>query len=76
MNRQQFLRDLDELLGLPTGTLKGDEQLDELANWDSTALISAVAMIDSVRGTRVSPREIVGCSSITDLLRLAHLESQ
>ena len=37
--REEFLLEMDEILGLRAGTLRGNENLDELQNWDSTALI-------------------------------------
>jgi acyl carrier protein len=74
MTRDEFLAGMDELLGLSAGTLHGNERLEELENWDSTSLISLIAMIDTNSGVRISPRQIVGCSTIADLLRLAKVE--
>jgi len=71
--RQQFLVELDEVLGLRPGTLRGDERLDELPNWDSTALIVLIAMAESTNNIRISPEQVVGCSTVADLLRLAML---
>jgi acyl carrier protein len=75
MTKSEFLLSMDELLGLDSGTLQGDEELEELRNWDSTALISLIAMIDSNLGIRVSPRQIVNCSTVEDLLQLAKLKT-
>ncbi|HET9406343.1 MAG TPA: phosphopantetheine-binding protein [Candidatus Sulfotelmatobacter sp.] len=75
MTRKEFLLGIDELLGLPAGTLRGNEKLEELKNWDSTSLISVIAMIDS-SGVRISPRQIVGCSTVADLLQLAQVETE
>ena len=36
MTRDEFLLEMDETLGLPAGTLRGHEKLEELENWDST----------------------------------------
>jgi acyl carrier protein len=74
MNRTEFLSEMDELLGLRPGTLRGDEQLEELQNWDSTALIGLIALAESTNGTQISPVEVVGCSTVGDLLRLARVE--
>ena len=74
MTRNEFLLEMDDILGLPAGTLRGHEKLDELENWDSTSLITFVALADSNSGVSVSPAQIVNCSTVADLLRLARAE--
>jgi acyl carrier protein len=65
---------MDEILDLPAGTLRGDEKLEELTNWDSTSLITFIAMAESTNGVSISPGEIVTCSTVADLLQLAQVE--
>ena len=60
---------MDEILGLPAGTLRGNEKLEELENWDSTSLITFIALADSTAGVNVSPAQIVTCFTVADLLR-------
>jgi hypothetical protein len=74
MTRYEFLLEMDEILDLPSGTLRGDEKLEELENWDSTSLITFVALAESSSGVSVSPAQIVTCSTVADLLRLARVE--
>lgn len=74
MNRNEFLLQMDEILDLPAGTLRGDEQLEELTNWDSTSLITFIAMAETNNGVRISPSQIVTCSTVADLLHLAQVE--
>ena len=71
MTREEFLLEMDEILGLHAGTLRGDEKLDELQNWDSTALVSLIALAETENDANISPDEVVGCSTVADLLRLA-----
>ena len=75
MTRDEFLLQMDEILGLPAGTLRGHEKLEELENWDSTSLITFIALADSTTGVSISPAQIVNCFTVTDLLRLARAES-
>jgi acyl carrier protein len=75
LTRKEFLSHLDEILGLRIGTLQGDEKLEDLESWDSTALVSLVALADSHNSVRIAPEEIVGCSTVADLLRLAQVDS-
>lgn len=74
MNRQEFLKQLDEILGLKPGTLRGDEKLEDLKNWDSTALISLIVVAESNNNVPIAPDQVVGCSTVADLLRLAQVE--
>jgi hypothetical protein len=75
MGRDAFLKSIDEILELPPGTLQGSEQLDDYPLWDSTAMISFMALADSNNGTRLSPRELAGCKTVSDLLNLAKVEA-
>lgn len=75
MNHKDFLLEMDEILGLPAGTLRGEEKLEELENWDSTSLITLIAMAESNNGVRISPGQIVNCSTVADLVSLAGVSS-
>jgi phosphopantetheine binding protein len=74
MTRDEFLLEMDETLGLPAGTLRGHEKLEELENWDSTSLITFISLADATSGVSISPAQIVNCSTVADLLRLAQVE--
>lgn len=75
MTRDDFLLEMDEILGLRRGSLRGDERLDELQNWDSTALISLISLAESTNDTEISPEQVVDCVTVADLLRLAQVEA-
>jgi len=72
--RKEFLLEMDEILNLPAGTLRGAEKLEDLENWDSTSLITFIAMAETNSGVSLSPDEIVTCSTVGDLLRLARVD--
>lgn len=74
MNRDEFLLQMDEILDLPAGTLRGHERLEDLQNWDSTSLITFIALAENNNGISISPGQIVTCSTVADLLRLAQAE--
>jgi hypothetical protein len=63
----EFLLEIEEILGLRAGTLRGNEELGELKNWDSTALFSLNVLAEANNSAQISP---VGCSTVVDLLRL------
>ena len=74
MTRDEFLLQMDEILNLPAGTLQGHEKLEELENWDSTSLITFIALADSAAGVNVSPAQVVNCLTVADLLRVARVD--
>ena len=69
-SRKEFLVLLDELLDLPAGTLQGHETLEDLEDWDSAAAVEFLAMADEHYGLVLSPRDLVKCNSVNDLLGL------
>jgi acyl carrier protein len=73
-SRKEFLVEMDDILGLSAGTLRGDENLEELENWDSTALISLIVLAETSNNVHISPEQVVGCSTVADLLRLAQVD--
>lgn len=74
MTRVDFLLEMDNILQLPAGTLRGHEKLDELETWDSTALIGLIVLAEGNTGVNVSPAQVANCSSVGDLLRIARVE--
>jgi acyl carrier protein len=72
MDRNEFLLEMDQVLGLPLGTVRGDERLEDLENWDSMSLVTFIALAESNRGARVTPNQVVECATVQDLMRLAN----
>ena len=75
MSRTEFLKEIDEILELDPGTLKGPELLEDYPLWDSTAIISFMAAVDTANGTKLSPRELGNCETVEDLLKIAKIEA-
>jgi acyl carrier protein len=76
MTSDDLLLQMDEILGLNPGTIRGSERLDELENWDSTALISFIAMAETNSGVAISLNQVVACDTVADLLRLAQVNGR
>jgi acyl carrier protein len=70
MERQDFLLQVDELLELPPGTLKGSENIDDLEGWNSVAMVGFIGIADQHFGYVVSPRQFGSCHTVDDLLNL------
>lgn len=64
---------MDSSLDLPPGTLQGGENLEDLDNWNSLAMVEYIALADS-NGAKASPRQIRECETIDDLGRLARID--
>jgi len=65
---------MDEILGLPAGTLRGHEKLEELETWDSIALINLIVLAETQSGASLTPDKVATCSTVADVLRLAGVE--
>jgi len=74
MNRKEFLSAVDEIVGLPVGTLQGPEKLESFQLWDSMAMVSFLALADTNNGVRIAPRDLGVCETVDDLLRIAKVE--
>ena len=67
MNKAEFYQNLDELLELGPGTIKGSELLADLEAWDSMAVLSFIAMADEKYGVNIRANRIAECKSVDDL---------
>jgi acyl carrier protein len=74
MTRKEFLMAVDEILELSPGTLQGSENLQDFPIWDSTAMISFMALANSNNNVRIAPRDLGPCETVDDLLRVAKVE--
>jgi acyl carrier protein len=70
MQAEAFLREIELALELPTGSLAGDEQLADLPEWDSLAVISFIALVDEKLGLPVDGDMLANAQTIGDLLAL------
>jgi acyl carrier protein len=70
MNEQEFIANMEDLLETDPGSISLATQLDTLAQWDSLAFVSFLAMADSKYGVRVTPTELRQSKSIADLMKL------
>ena len=67
MDSTSFIADLEQHLELQPGALTLDSRLDQMAEWDSLAIVGFLAMCDTKYGIRVSPALLKGCKTPADL---------
>lgn len=71
MTKQEFLKQLDDVMELAPGSIKGAENLVDLPKWDSLAQISFIAMVDKHLQQRVSGKDLLSARTVMDLVLLA-----
>jgi acyl carrier protein len=67
MNRTAFYSEIEELLELPKGTVRGDNELSKMPEWDSLAVISFIALADSKYGVILQGKKVEACLTVDDL---------
>lgn len=71
VTRAEFYATIDDILDLPPGTVKGDEQLKELpATWDSLAIVSYIAAVNGLFGVVLSGEKVKATKSVAELMGL------
>jgi acyl carrier protein len=68
MNIKEKLKILEELLDIEKDTLDADTELDQMSEWDSIAVISTIAMFDSIWGKDLTPKEVREFKTVKDIL--------
>lgn len=70
MTKKEFCARFEQMVQMPAGSLKGDEQLATLEGWDSMAGISLIAMADVELNIRLSPEKLIQSKTVADLMAL------
>jgi acyl carrier protein len=76
VTQDEFLKEMDDMLELEAGTLRGPEKLEDLDQWTSLAVVTFMALADTNNGVHVSPLDIGKCITVSDLLKLAKVEPE
>jgi acyl carrier protein len=76
MRKRSTLEALEELLQLPSGSLKGKEKLTDYNQWDSLAMIEFVAMVDERFGIDIYPEDVRRCRTVDDLVEAVSSQIQ
>jgi acyl carrier protein len=70
LDTAEFYKKLDEILDIPTGTVKGGESLNEFDGWDSMAMLGFIALADEIYGITIPAKRIPSCRTVDDLAGL------
>ena len=71
MTKEEFLEELATTLNEETENVKPETQVDSLEGWDSTGLLSVIAMFDGELGIQVDVERLRSCNSVQGLMDLA-----
>jgi acyl carrier protein len=71
MDINKFVRNFEDAIdNVDENTLSGESKFQEIAEWDSLALLSTLAMLDSEYNVSLSGEEIKSCSTLQQLFDL------
>jgi len=70
MTKNEFLKELEEVLEADAGTITGEQALDDLAAWDSLAVMAFIAMVDEKFGITLSASKLAEAKTVGDLISL------
>lgn len=70
IDKSAFYQKIDDLLELPSGSVKGSTALADTEEWDSLAVITFIAMVDGEYSISLPANEIANCGTIDDLAAL------
>lgn len=70
MNRKEFLNALEQIMELDPNTLKGDEVLVDMGEWDSISFLSVIAMADEKLDIIIQGDKLENIQKVSDLIAL------
>jgi acyl carrier protein len=70
VTRTEFYATLDDILEIDIGTIQGGEQLGDLKNWDSLAVVNYIATCNGLFGVVLEGDRVKACQTVQDLITL------
>jgi acyl carrier protein len=70
MKKSEFYSELESMLEMEPGTIKGDEALANLPGWDSVAILSFIVLADEKLKESVSAAALARSQTVADLIAL------
>jgi acyl carrier protein len=68
MDKTEFYSELEELLQMPQGSIRGDLQLNKVSHWDSLALVSFIVLAETKYGVPLKPIQVEKSETVADLI--------
>ena len=71
MDIDAFIQEFEASIeGLEPGTVTPESKFQELAQWDSLAVLTTIAMADAEFEAELTANEILACTTVRDLAEL------
>ena len=70
MTRDQFVRELEDSLEIPVGTLARRRTLEDPTYWDSMSALTFMALADEKLQVTLTGDQVLKCKTVDDLLAL------
>jgi acyl carrier protein len=70
MTRENLLREIERMVEVAPGTLRGPEELGGLPGWDSMTQLTFIVHVERALGLRVPATRVAACRTVHDLLAL------
>ena len=61
---------LEELLDVEEGSLRAEDKMEEIEEWDSMTVLSLIVLLDEKFGKQISGKQIKALQTIGDILKL------
>ena len=68
MTIKEKLAKLEDMFEMDEGTLKAENSLEDIENWDSMAKLSLIVLMDDEFGKTLKSEDIKGFKTIQDIL--------
>jgi acyl carrier protein len=70
MDKEQFIPQLEMVLEIEPGTLRGDQKVRDLEHWDSLKLLEILALADEQLHAEIDANKLAECVTIDEMLKL------
>lgn len=71
MNQETFIQHFEEAIeGIEPGSVRMNTVMRDLAQWDSLAVLTTLAMVDAEYEVVISANELAECRTVEDLFQL------
>ena len=70
MKKEELIAELEKIVEIDSGSMNENDSLEKYLGWDSLAVLSFMAMVDSKFQCQLDIGEIDKCKTVNDLLAL------
>lgn len=76
MNKQEFLRQLEQMMEMDSGSLTGEEALTDLPEWDSLQILEFLVLVEKKFCVVIDGVDVMEAKTVNDLLALVDTHIQ